>query len=75
MNNFKAYNDTYGHINGDKVISAVANVIKNSCREDDIIIRYGGEEFLAILYGRTLEEAEYIANLIIEGVRNLEIEQ
>jgi diguanylate cyclase (GGDEF)-like protein len=74
IDNFKAYNDTYGHINGDKVISAVANVIKNSCREDDIIIRYGGEEFLAILYGRTLEEAEYIANLIIEGVRNLEIE-
>lgn len=74
IDNFKSYNDTYGHINGDKVISAVANVIKNTCREDDIIVRYGGEEFLAILFGRSMEEGEYIANLIIEGVHNLEIE-
>lgn len=73
IDNFKPYNDTYGHINGDKVISAVANVIKDSCREDDIIVRYGGEEFLAILFDRDIKEAEYIANLIIEGVHNLEI--
>ena len=74
IDNFKSYNDTYGHINGDKVIANVANVIKDSCRDDDIIIRYGGEEFLAILFGRDIKEGEYIARLIIEGVHNLEIE-
>ncbi len=73
IDNFKPYNDTYGHINGDKVIASVANVIKDSWREDDIIVRYGGEEFLAILFDRDIKEAEYIANLIIEGVHNLEI--
>jgi len=74
IDNFKSYNDTYGHINGDKVIAAVANVIKGTCREDDVIIRYGGEEFLAILFGRDIKEAEYVANLIIESVHSLEIE-
>ncbi len=46
---FKKINDTYGHDIGDITLKEVANTIKNSIRENDIVIRYGGEEFLIIL--------------------------
>lgn len=46
---FKTYNDNYGHLKGDKVLINVAQIIKNSCNElTDIVIRYGGEEFLVL---------------------------
>ena len=54
---FKRFNDTYGHLFGDKVIKTIAATIKESLGENDIIARYGGEEFV-ILYPQTdLEEA------------------
>lgn len=54
---FKKFNDTYGHLFGDKVIKTIAATIKDSLGEDDVIARYGGEEFV-ILYPKTdLEEA------------------
>lgn len=50
---FKMVNDTYGHDTGDKVIVALSKVIKNSIREADLAIRYGGEEFLILLSNAT----------------------
>ncbi|MCT7562042.1 GGDEF domain-containing protein [Aliarcobacter butzleri] len=50
MDYFKMINDTYGHDVGDDAIRIVSNVIKNSIRSSDIAIRYGGEEFLVLLY-------------------------
>lgn len=49
IDNFKAVNDTKGHLFGDIVLREIAELIKDSMREEDIICRYGGEEFLAIL--------------------------
>lgn len=46
---FKKYNDTYGHAAGDEVIRRVSAVLRRSVRENDIVIRYGGEEFLVLL--------------------------
>lgn len=46
---FKLYNDNYGHQQGDMVLKNVSNVLKKSCRKDDIVARYGGEEFCIIL--------------------------
>lgn len=46
---FKSINDTYGHAAGDAVLTAFANILKKEARTSDIIGRYGGEEFMAIL--------------------------
>jgi diguanylate cyclase (GGDEF)-like protein len=49
LDHFKNINDTYGHIAGDKMLKGFVEVVKKSLRSSDIIIRYGGEEFVLIL--------------------------
>ena len=53
---FKKVNDIYGHDVGDTVLKTVANIIKSQIRQSDICVRYGGEEFLVILYDVKDEE-------------------
>lgn len=48
---FKVYNDTLGHQAGDEALKAVASILRSTAREDDIVCRYGGEEFCIILPG------------------------
>jgi diguanylate cyclase (GGDEF)-like protein/PAS domain S-box-containing protein len=55
---FKRINDTHGHAAGDKVLIGLAGLISNHMRGSDIICRYGGEEFIAVLPGATLRDAE-----------------
>ncbi|HEX8236459.1 MAG TPA: diguanylate cyclase [Abditibacteriaceae bacterium] len=49
LNNFKFFNDTYGHPVGDTVLRTVAQCLRDTCRTDDVIGRYGGDEFVALL--------------------------
>jgi diguanylate cyclase (GGDEF)-like protein len=49
IDNFKGYNDTYGHLAGDRVLSETARTIRNAVRDIDFVARYGGEEFALIL--------------------------
>ena len=49
VNRFKEVNDRFGHATGDKVLQGVAEVIQRSIRDADIVVRYGGDEFLVIL--------------------------
>lgn len=65
VDHFKSINDTYGHQVGDEVLIAVAKTIKNSLRENDLVARWGGEEFVIMLKNATLDEAQKI----IEKVR------
>ena len=61
---FKKINDTYGHQTGDKILAYFAEHIKNNLRKDDLIIRYGGEEFLIFMPNTTKEEAYIILHKI-----------
>jgi diguanylate cyclase (GGDEF)-like protein len=71
---FKKFNDTYGHLFGDKVIKSIAELLKDSLSGNDIIARYGGEEFVILFMGTGKEEAlkkvedlrQKIAKLIIK---------
>jgi diguanylate cyclase (GGDEF)-like protein len=71
---FKKFNDTYGHLTGDKVLRHVARIFKNSVREQiDTVARYGGEEFGVILPETSLEGAEQFAERIRSSVENTKI--
>ncbi|NLW92689.1 MAG: diguanylate cyclase [Syntrophomonadaceae bacterium] len=69
LDHFKKVNDTYGHVAGDAVLVEVSERIKKNLRLYDSIGRYGGEEFLLVLPGCSRDEAEIIANRIMNSVR------
>ncbi len=62
IDHFKSINDTHGHKVGDEVLKLFAALLKRACRADDIVTRYGGEEFAVILPRTTSSEASAIAN-------------
>jgi len=61
---FKKINDTYGHDAGDKVLASMGGLLLKNSREEDILGRYGGEEFIAVLPGATMEGAKTFAEHI-----------
>ncbi len=70
---FKQINDTYGHAAGDTVLKETANVIRHSVRESDIVIRFGGEEFLVVLLDISSGESMQIAEKIRLNIEQLKI--
>ena len=69
IDNFKNYNDTYGHQEGDRVLQDVAAEIRYSVRKVDIPCRYGGEEFIIILPFTEAKEGEDVALRICRRVQ------
>lgn len=71
---FKTYNDTYGHVQGDSCLRAVASVLKEmSRRPGDVVSRYGGEEFICILPNTNFEGAMSLAEKIRLTINHLSI--
>lgn len=73
IDNFKQVNDQFGHRVGDQVLRKVASTIVASVRPQDIVCRYGGEEFLIIARDVNEKECRTIANRICAGIRKLPI--
>lgn len=69
IDNFKNFNDTYGHLAGDTVLANIAELIKSSLRDIDVIARYGGEEFIIILPITDDEQTISIANKLVNIVK------
>jgi diguanylate cyclase (GGDEF)-like protein/putative nucleotidyltransferase with HDIG domain len=61
VDNFKLFNDTYGHAVGDAVLLRVAGALRAACRAGDVAGRYGGDEFALLLRGVSAEEAAAVA--------------
>lgn len=73
IDKFKSINDDYGHLVGDEVIKALASTLMKSCRDYDIVSRYGGEEFILVLPGATEETALSRAEEIRKSFENMKI--
>jgi diguanylate cyclase (GGDEF)-like protein len=70
---FKAYNDSCGHLEGDRVLKAVAASLAEHCRGEDVVYRYGGEELLVLFPEQPLEGAAVAAERLRSGVEALAI--
>ncbi len=70
LDNFKEFNDRYGHSQGDKILIGYSNIIKKLFRKGDIFGRYGGDEFLALLYQTDVAHAEEVAKRMLNKVTN-----
>ena len=72
IDNFKPYNDTHGHLAGDKVLIALAKLLKENTRKSDITARYGGDEFIIILPELELNQAKSLAEKLCEKMHQSE---
>lgn len=62
INRLKLINDAFGHRQGDKLLQRVAEALKGSCRKEDILARWGGDEFIVLLPKTTQKEAQEVIN-------------
>lgn len=69
IDRFKDINDTYGHLRGDNVIKKFVIFLKQSFRESDVIIRYGGDEFVCVMNDTLIRDAESVLNRIADSSR------
>lgn len=64
LNNLKLINDSIGHHEGDRLIKKTAEILKKSCRQEDIVARWGGDEFVVLLPNTSLQVSETIVERI-----------
>jgi diguanylate cyclase (GGDEF)-like protein/PAS domain S-box-containing protein len=70
LDHFKGVNDTLGHHAGDRLIQSVADLLRRRLRETDVLSRLGGDEFAVLLPRANRAEAEHLAQIIVEAVRD-----
>lgn len=74
LDHFKAINDTYGHLVGDRVLRSVARACRRVLRDGDVLVRYGGEEFLVVLPGAGHEDVRKAGERIRRAVAETLVE-
>jgi diguanylate cyclase (GGDEF)-like protein/PAS domain S-box-containing protein len=73
VDNFKQYNDAYGHLGGDECLQRIAGAVASEMRANDLVARYGGEEFAVILPNQSLKGAAIVAERIRCRVEQLHL--
>lgn len=73
VDNFKAFNDTNGHLGGDECLKRIAGAVASEMRANDLVARYGGEEFAVILPNQSLKGAAIVAERIRARVEQLQV--
>jgi diguanylate cyclase (GGDEF)-like protein len=68
LDRFKPINDKHGHADGDRVLHNVGATIKSHVRGNDIVARYGGDEFVVLMPDTTEERAEFVARRVVDGI-------
>lgn len=74
IDHFKKINDTYGHDAGDTVLEQVSHVLNSHSRDEDIVCRYGGEEFLIVTFNHSKQDLIDFAERLLKEIRFLKIE-
>jgi diguanylate cyclase (GGDEF)-like protein len=68
IDNFKQFNDLFGHIAGDRALAAVSNILRQHFRPRDLLVRYGGDEFAVLLPDVDAQQAIDIGERILKDV-------
>lgn len=69
IDHFKRVNDQYGHPTGDEALKLFATILRRNTRGEDLVLRWGGEEFVLLLYGSTLEQMRQVVGRIRTELR------
>lgn len=75
IDHFKNINDRYGHEEGDRILVELAEVFSETTRSVDLVARWGGEEFLILLYGTPLDEAEHFCDRLHKQIGKVQLEK
>ena len=77
IDNFKNINDTYGHMSGNAVLSKVAKIAKDTIGNHGIVARWGGDEFVGVVYGRRVDTENTVRTMVrnISAISNLDCKQ
>ncbi len=73
LDNFKSYNDRFGHDAGNEALQAVSKALQEAGRDQDVAVRYGGEEFVLIMPETSKEDAGRVADRVCRTVAELEL--
>lgn len=68
IDNFKEFNDKFGHVAGDRALAAVSDVLRQQFRPRDLLVRYGGDEFAVLLPSAGIDQATIIADRVRQSV-------
>lgn len=74
VNGLKLTNDIFGHLEGDKLLIEISRILMESCRKEDIVARWGGDEFAIILPRTTEDKAEEICERIRDGCQRVQVD-